>query len=143
MTKWEIRKRVQAVSVSSLIAGAALCGLAWTHDLTVATVLVAIIGLGCGTWTPIAWGLIQEISPADMVGRTMAIYTTVATATSMAGMTFFGWITERFNEYTSVIGIGMVLFLLGITAAWFSYWRTNASDSVGGTGELRGAQQEQ
>jgi hypothetical protein len=61
----------------------------------------------------------------------------------MAGMTFFGWITERFNEYTSVIGIGMVLFLLGITAAWFSYWMTNASDSVGGTGELKGAQQEQ
>jgi MFS family permease len=142
MTKWEIRKRVQAVSVSSVVAGAALCGLAWTHDLTVATVLVAIIGLGCGTWTPIAWGLIQEISPADMVGRTMAIYTTVATATSMAGMTFFGWMTERYNEYTSVIGIGMVLFLLGITAAWFSCWRTNASDSVSGTGELQGAQQE-
>jgi MFS family permease len=143
MTKWEIRKRVQAVSVSSLVAGAALCGLAWTHDLTLATVLVAIVGLGCGTWTPIAWGLIQEISPADMVGRAMAIYTTVATATSMAGMTFFGWITERFNEYTSVVGIGLVLFLLGITAAWFSWWGTNVSDSISGTGEPKGAQQEQ
>jgi ABC-type uncharacterized transport system permease subunit len=73
----------------------------------------------------------------------MAIYTTVATATSMAGMTFFGWITERFNEYTSVVGIGLVLFLLGITAAWFSWWGTNVSDSISGTGEPKGAQQEQ
>jgi len=135
MTKWEIRKRVQAVAVSSVIAGAALCGLAWTHDLTVATVLVAIIGLGCGTWTPIAWGLIQEISPADMVGRTMAIYTAVATATSMAGMTFFGWMTERFNEYTSVIGIGLVLFLLSIAAAWFSCQVASVGDSAGETGQ--------
>jgi len=55
-----------------------------------------------------------------MVGRVMAIYTSIATATSMAGMTFFGWMTERFNEYTSVLGIGFVLFLLALAAAWFS-----------------------
>ena len=120
LTQWDMRKRVQAVSVSSVIGGAALCSLVWTHDLVMATVLVALIGMGFGTWTPIAWGMIQECSPAHMVGRVMAIYTSIATATSMAGMTFFGWMTERFNEYTSVIGIGFVLFLLAVAAAWFS-----------------------
>jgi len=120
LTQWNARKRVQLVSVSSVIGGGALCGLVWTHDLVMATVLVALIGIGFGTWTPIAWGMIQEFSPAHLVGRVMAIYTAVATATSMAGMAFFGWITERFNEYTSVIGIGVVLFLLALTAAWFS-----------------------
>jgi DHA3 family macrolide efflux protein-like MFS transporter len=120
LTQWGARKRVQVVSVSSVIGGGALCGLVWTHDLAMATLLVAIIGMGFGTWTPIAWGMIQEVSPAQMVGRVMAIYTAIATATSMAGMTFFGWVTERFNEYTSVIGIGFVLFILGLLAAWFS-----------------------
>jgi MFS family permease len=130
LTRWDRRKRVQAVSVSSVIGGAALCGLAWKHNLVVATLLVAIIGMALGTWTPIAWGFIQEVSPAHMVGRVMAIYTAVATATSMAGMTFFGWMTEKFNEYTSVIGIGFVLFILSLAAALFSRRLAAAGDSA-------------
>ena len=93
-----------------------------------ATVLMASIGMGFGTWTPIAWGMIQEVSPAHMVGRVMAIYTAIATATSMAGIAFFGWLTERFTEETSVIGIGFVLFLLALAAAWFSRRVTDAGD---------------
>ena len=134
MTTWSIRARIQTVSVSSLIAGTALCGLVWTHDLTFAALLVAIIGMGFGTWTPIAWGLIQEVSPANLVGRVMAIYTAIATATSMAGMTFFGWMTGRFDEYTSVIGIGCVLFILGMAAAWFSGQVAGANNSADETG---------
>ena len=120
LSQWETRKRIQVVSVSSVIGGAALCGLVWTHSLTIATLLVAIIGMGLGTWTPIAWGMIQEFVPAQMVGRVMAIYTAIATATSMAGISFFGWVTEVANEYTSVLGIGFVFVLLGVAAAWFS-----------------------
>jgi MFS family permease len=120
LTKWDTGRRVLVVAVSSTIGGAALCALVWTESLTVATVLVTVIGMGFGTWTPIAWSMIQEFVPAQMVGRVMAIYTAVATATSMAGISFFGWVTERANEYVSVIGIGCVLFLLGIASAWFS-----------------------
>ena len=128
LTQWDTRKRIQVVSVSSVIGGAALCALVWTQDLVMATLLVAIIGMGFGTWTPIAWGMIQEFSPAHLVGRVMAIYTAIATATSMAGMAFFGWMTERFNEHTSVIGIGVVLFMLALTAAWFSRRVTDAGN---------------
>ena len=128
LTHWDTRKRIQVVSVSSVIGGTALCALVWTQDLVMATLLVAIIGMGFGTWTPIAWGMIQEFSPAHLVGRVMAIYTAIATATSMAGMAFFGWMTERFNEQTSVIGIGVVLFLLALAAAWFSRRVTDAGN---------------
>jgi MFS family permease len=120
LTQWEARKRLHVVSVSNVIGGVALCGFVWTQDLVMATLLVAIIGMGFGTWTPIAWGMIQEFSPAHLVGRVMAIYTAIATGTSMAGMTFFGWLAEQFNESTSVMGIGFVLFLLALGAAWFS-----------------------
>lgn len=119
LTTWEMRRRMQAISLSGLIGGAALCGLVWTHGLLGATLLVAIIGMGLGMWTPIAWGLIQEISPAHMVGRVMAIYTAVATAASMVGMTAFGWIIEAYNEQTGLIGIGIVLFIMAAVAAWF------------------------
>jgi MFS family permease len=120
LSQWETRRRVQVIAVSCVIGGMALCGLVLTQSFVIATVLVMIIGMGFGTWTPIAWGMIQEFVPADMVGRVMAIYTAVATATSLAGISFFGWLTEQANEPTSVIGIGCVLFLLGIAAALFS-----------------------
>jgi MFS family permease len=119
LTQWDVRRRILVVSVSSIIGGAALCGLVWTESLTVATVLVTIIGMGLGTWTPIAWGMIQEFVPAQMVGRVMAIYTAVATGTSLAGISFFGWLTEEANEYTSVMGIGLVFVMLGVAAAMF------------------------
>lgn len=120
LTRWDPPKRMQLVSVSSVIGGAALCGLAWTDSLAVATVLVAVIGMGFGTWTPIAWGMIQELSPAQMVGRVMAIYTAIATATSLAGISFFGWMTEVAGEHASVLGMGFVFVSLGIAAAWCS-----------------------
>ena len=129
LSRWETRKRVQVIAISCVIGGIALCGLVWTQSLVVATVLVTVIGMGFGTWTPIAWGMIQEFVPAGMVGRVMAIYTAVATATSLAGISFFGWLTEQVNEHTSVIGIGFVLFLLGIAAALFSRRIKTGGDS--------------
>lgn len=120
VSKWEINRRIQVVALSSVIGGAALCALVSTQNLPVATLLVGITGVGLGTWTPIAWGMIQEFVPAQLVGRVMAIYTAIATATSLAGISFFGWLTERASEYISVIGIGVVLLLLGVAAGWFS-----------------------
>jgi MFS family permease len=120
ISKWEISKRVQVVALSSVIGGAALCGLVLTQNLPIAALLVGITGVGLGAWTPVAWGMIQEFVPAHLVGRVMAIYTAIATATSLAGISFFGWLTEKANEQFTVIGIGSVLFLLGLAAASFS-----------------------
>lgn len=115
----DMATRLQAVTVSSLLGGAALCGLVWAQNLSAATLLVLVIGLGLGVWTPIAWSMVQELCPASLLGRVMAIYTAVATATAMAGMTFFGWVTEAFDESVSVIGIGMALTVLAGASYWF------------------------
>ncbi|MET0517161.1 MAG: MFS transporter [Nitrospiraceae bacterium] len=120
LTEWDLRRRILAVTLTSLLGGVSLCGLVWVQDIHVATMLVAFIGIGFGTWTPIAWGIIQELSPAHMVGRVMALYTSIATATSMAGMTFFGWLMETFNASISLMGIGLVLLALAASTAWFS-----------------------
>jgi len=134
LTNWEMRRRMQAISLSGLIGGAALCGLVWTHGLLWATLLVAVIGMGLGMWTPIAWGMIQEISPAHMVGRVMAIYTAIATAASMVGMTAFGWITEVYNEQTGLIGIGAVLLLMAVVAVWFREGVTKGDENISRAG---------
>ncbi|NGZ11363.1 MAG: MFS transporter [Nitrospira sp. LK70] len=119
LTEWELRCRVSVIAWSSAVGGLALCGLVWTSNIMVATLLVLLIGMGLGTWTPIAWGIIQEISPTHMVGRVMALYTAIATATSMAGMTFFGWLIEVSSESASLVGIGVVLLALAMCSLWF------------------------
>jgi MFS family permease len=93
-----------------------------------------VIGMGLGTWTPIAWGIIQEISPSHMVGRVMALYTAIATATSTAGMTFFGWLIEVSGESMSLIGIGAVLLALAMSSLWFR--RRVAEEHLSGESRL-------
>lgn len=130
-TEWDLRHRVLVITWSNAIGGVALCGLVWTSNITVATLLVVLVGVGLGTWTPIAWGIIQEISPAHMVGRVMALYTAIATATSMAGMTFFGWLIDVSNESVSLIGIGAVLLALATSSLWFRRHVSGGQLSIG------------
>ena len=119
LTGWSLARRVSVITLSSAVGGLSLWALIWTSNMAVATILVVLIGIGYGTWTPIAWGIIQELSPAHMIGRVMALYTAIATATSMAGMTFFGWLMEISNESVSLVGIGTVLLVLAVLTAWF------------------------
>ncbi|MEX5217950.1 MAG: MFS transporter [Nitrospira sp.] len=119
LTGWSLARRVSVITLSSAVGGLSLWALIWTSNMGVATILVVLIGIGYGTWTPIAWGIIQELSPAHMIGRVMALYTAIATATSMAGMTFFGWLMEISNESVSLVGIGTVLLVLAVLTAWF------------------------
>jgi len=119
LSAWTLTRRVSAITASCALAGLSVIALTWTQDLRIVAVLVACIGVGFGAWTPIAWGIIQEVAPPGMVGRVMAVYTAVATATSMVGMSFFGWIAESLGSTASVLGIGMVLFVLASGSAWF------------------------
>lgn len=119
VSAWELPGRLSIITVTSAFAGGALVALTSTQNVYAASLLVACIGFGFGTWTPIAWGLIQDVAPPGMVGRVMAVYTAVATATSMLGMGVFGWIAEWFGSISSVIGIGLVMLLLAGGTVWF------------------------
>jgi MFS family permease len=114
------------MSASSLISGMALFGLLWTSNRLVAAFLMVIIGMGTGTLTPIAWGVLQEIAPASLLGRVLAIYNLGAMTSAIAGMTIFGWTTQEFGERPSVFGISVGLFLSALVAARVVRWiRTN------------------
>ena len=102
LTQWELSQRVYAIATSSAVAGAALCGLIWVSNPLLAVILMIIIGAGKGALTPIAWGVMQEITPRFMVGRVLSLYTTGAMVAAIAGMTTFGWITQEFGERTSM-----------------------------------------
>ncbi|MGH7230503.1 MAG: MFS transporter [Nitrospiraceae bacterium] len=122
VTEWELRNRFRIIAASSALSGAALWGFVWVEQHLAAVVFMGLIGVGVGTLTPIAWGVLQEISPAHMVGRVLAIYTTAAMTTAIAGMTAFGWITETFGERVGVIVIGLVMFATALLAAGLARW---------------------
>ncbi|MGH7258881.1 MAG: MFS transporter [Nitrospiraceae bacterium] len=119
---WTLQRRIQAMAASSLVSGLAMLGLVWTTNRMMAALLMIIIGMGAGTLTPVAWGVIQEISPAILLGRVLAIYNLGAMTSAIAGMTLFGWTTQEFGERPSVIGIGVGLFLTAMVAARVVRW---------------------
>ena len=126
VTDWELRKRFFVIAASSSLSGVGLLGLVWAEQFGTAAVFMGLIGAGVGTLTPIAWGVLQEIAPVNMVGRVLAIYTTAAMSMAIAGMTVFGWIAQQFGEAAAVIGIGAVMFataVLSVALSRFVYVR--------------------
>jgi len=117
-------QRLHVIALSSGISGVALFGLAGAPDSFVAAACMIVIGAGIGAFTPIAWGVLQEVSPERLVGRVLTIYGTGAMTAAIAGMTAFGWITEQVGERTSVMGIGLVLVttagLVHISGRWMA-----------------------
>ncbi|MFO0733359.1 MAG: MFS transporter [Nitrospiraceae bacterium] len=122
LSGWSLPRRIQIMSASSFISGLALLGLIVTTNRLVAAFLMVIIGMGAGTLTPIAWGVLQEIAPATLLGRVLAIYNLGAMTSAIAGMTIFGWTTQEFGERPSVFGIGVGLFLSALVAARVVRW---------------------
>lgn len=119
---WDTTKRVRVIAVSCFIAAPALSGLAWVAEPQMATVLMIIIGASIGVFTPIAWAIVQELSPDHMLGRALTIYTMGAMVSAIIGMTVFGWVTEAMGPYVSILGLTGVLAIAGCAAAVFGWW---------------------
>jgi DHA3 family macrolide efflux protein-like MFS transporter len=122
LSAWTLPQRIQLMALSSFISGLALLGLLFTSNRLVAAALMVIIGMGAGTLTPVAWGVLQEIAPASLLGRVLAIYNLGAMASAIAGMTIFGWVTQDFGERPSVFGIGVGLFLSALVSVRVVRW---------------------
>ncbi|HJU06751.1 MAG TPA: MFS transporter [Nitrospiraceae bacterium] len=122
LTAWTLHHRVLGIALASAINGVAVFSLLWISNRLWAAVLMTVIGAGIGVFTPIAWGILQELSPDHMVGRALTLYGTGAMAAAIAGMATFGWLTEQYGERASVIGIVLIMFATAAMAGGFSGW---------------------
>jgi MFS family permease len=122
ISEWSLERRIRVITAASAMSGSCLLALVWVSNGYVAGALMCLIGGGLGTLTPIAWGVLQELSPPSMVGRALAVYSTGAMTAAIGGLTFFGWVASEFGEPTSLIGIGLVLLATAVVAATFSRW---------------------
>jgi MFS family permease len=113
--------RVNIIVRTSALSGLAMGVLIWTKDLYLVGLLMIVIGGGMGAFTPIAWGIVQELTPRMMVGRVLGLYGTGAMTAAISGISVFGQITERFGESTGIAGIGATFLLTASLGGWLSW----------------------
>jgi MFS family permease len=123
ITEWNLSDRTRIIAGASVASAVAIGVLIWTNNLLLIGLLMIVIGGGMGAFTPIAWGIVQEITPGTLVGRVMSLYSTGAMAAAISGISLFGWVTERFGESIGVAGIGAVFLLTASLGGWLS-WST-------------------
>lgn len=104
-------QRIRLLATTSLMAALALWAFTETTALPFSLLIVIVIGMGSGVLTPIEWGIIQEISPPQLIGRVLALYGTLAMLAAIGGMTTFGWVMEQFGETLTLLGMGVVLLI--------------------------------
>ena len=120
-TEWNLSDRTRIIAGASVASALAIGVLVWTNNLWLVGLLMVVIGGGMGAFTPIAWGIMQELTPGNLVGRVMSLYSTGAMAAAISGISMFGWVTERFGESTGVAGIGATFLLTASLGAWLSW----------------------
>jgi len=120
-TEWNLSDRTRIIAGASVASGLAIGVLIWTNNLLLVGLLMIVIGGGMGAFTPIAWGIVQELTPVNLVGRVMSLYSTGAMAAAISGISMFGWVTERLGESNGVAGIGATFLLTASLGGWLSW----------------------
>jgi MFS transporter, DHA3 family, macrolide efflux protein len=120
-TERTLGDRINIIAWTSAVSGLAIGLLVWTKDLFLVGLLMIVIGAGVGAFTPIAWSVMQELTPGNLIGRVMSLYSTGAMTAAIGGISMFGWITERFGESTGVVGIGATFLLTAFLGGWLSW----------------------
>jgi MFS family permease len=119
-TEWNLSDRTKIIAGASAASALAIGALVWTKDLYLASLLMIVIGGGMGAFTPIAWSVVQELTPPMLVGRVLGLYSTGAMTAAISGISIFSWITERNGESTGVAGIGTTFLLTALIGGWLS-----------------------
>ncbi len=120
-TEWNLSDRTRVIAGACVVCALAIGVLVWTKDLLLVGLLMCIIGGGMGAFTPIAWGIVQELTPRNLIGRVMSLYGTGAMTAAISGISIFGWVTERFDESIGIIGIGAMFLLTASLGCWLSW----------------------
>jgi len=113
--------RLLFIAGAMVVGGVASFILAGTAQPLVAIVLVALIGAGLAAFTPIVWGMLQEMAPEKLRGRIFSIFNTGAMSASMIGMVAFGWATDRLGPQISLLGMAAIFWLTA--AASLALWK--------------------
>jgi len=116
----DLAKRCTLIFRAMVVGGVAMCGLSLLRAPLIAGAFILIIGGSTALFMPIVWGVLQEITPAPLLGRVFTTFSTSSMAFAMAGMAGFGWTADTVGPHVSLLGIGLVLLSTACVAAFSS-----------------------
>ena len=117
LAQGDMHGRFTMIFRSMAVGGLAMCGLSMLTAPLVAGALILIIGGSTALFMPIVWGMLQEVTPAPLLGRVFTTFSTGSMASAMAGMAGFGWAADTMGPHVSLLGIGLVLLCTACLAA--------------------------
>jgi len=113
VTPGDLPRRLHLISVALTVGAFAVGALGFLEAPLAAGAVIAVIGGSTAMFTPLVWTMLQELTPAPLLGRVFTSFATGGMASSMAGMAGFGWATDMLGPNVS---LGCISFILLITA---------------------------
>jgi MFS family permease len=129
--------RLLIIVAAMLVGGVASFILSGTTQPLLAIGLVTTIGAGLAAFTPVVWGILQEMTPEKLRGRVFSIFNTGAMSASMIGMVAFGWTTDRLGPRISLLGMATIFAMTAGASLllWqFGDWKSRSSEKIIGVG---------
>lgn len=117
LSQRDLQGRFTLIYRSMVVGGLAMCGLSLLTAPLMAGALILVIGGSTALFMPIVWGVLQEVTPAPLLGRVFTAFSTGSMTSAMAGMAGFGWAADAMGPHVSLLGIGIVLLGTACIAA--------------------------
>ena len=106
LTQGDLHGRFTLIFRSMAVGGLAMCGLSMLTAPLIAGALILIIGGSTALFMPIVWGVLQEVTPAPLLGRVFTTFSTGSMASAMAGMAGFGWAADSLSSSSNAMSQG-------------------------------------
>lgn len=116
----DLPSRFRMIAGAMAVGALAVGSLTVFQDFLAAVVLMVAIGGTTALFTPIAWALVQEITPAHLLARVLTTFSTGGMFAAMIGMIVFGWTADALGATFSLIGIAFTLMLTALLSLRFS-----------------------
>lgn len=124
ISQGDLSRRLQMVSGALAVGGLAVGALGFLQAPLAAGVMIVVIGGSTAVFTPLVWTMLQELTPAPLLGRVFTSFATGGMASSMAGMAGFGWATDTLGPGVSLGGISLILLMTAAAAGMFAWYKS-------------------
>jgi hypothetical protein len=116
----DVSQRLRLISAALAVGGLCVGGLGFLQAPLAAGAMIALIGGSTALFTPLVWAMLQELTPAHLLGRVFTSFATGGMASSMAGMAGFGWAADAIGPGVSLGGISLILLLTAVASGLMS-----------------------
>ncbi len=123
-----LSRRLHLISAALAVGGFAVGTLGFLEAPLAAGAVIALIGVSTAMFTPLVWTMLQELTPAPLLGRVFTSFATGGMAASMAGMAGFGWATDMLGPKVSLGGISFILLMTAVAAGMFGWYRSQMDE---------------